>query len=122
MKQLFKSDVTGKVYDSEKECLEAEKAHNELIVKENKEKEERKLAADGIKSAYEDYLNLCTDDRKKEKEAYNKYLELRNGFVDKYGSYHLTVTKKNDLKPVVDFGFDSLNNLVQSFFDNFWAL
>lgn len=122
MKQLFKSDVTGKVYDSEKECLEAEKAHNELIVKENKEKEARKLAADGIKSAYEDYLNLCTDDRKKEKEAYNKYLELRNGFVDKYGSYHLTVTKKNDLKPVVDFGFDSLNNLVQSFFDNFWAL
>ena len=121
MKQLFKSDVTGKVYDSEKECLEAEKAHNELIVKENKEKEERKLAADAIKSAYEDYLNLCTDDRKKEKEAYNKYLELRNGFVDKYGSYHLTVTKKNDLEPVVDFGFDSLNNLVQAFFDNFWA-
>ena len=122
MKQLFKSDVTGKVYDSEKECLEAEKAHNELIVKENKEKEERKLAADAIKSAYEDYLNLCTDDRKKEKEAYNKYLELRNGFVDKYGSYHLTVTKKNDLEPMVDFGFDSLNNLVQAFFDNFWAL
>lgn len=122
MKQLFKSDVTGKVYDSEEECLKAEKEHNELVVKQNKEKEERKLAADEIKSAYEDYLNLCTDDRKKEKEAYNKYLELRNGFVDKYGSYHLTVTKKNDLQPMVNFGFDSLNNLVQSFFDNFWAL
>lgn len=121
MKQLFKSDLTGKVYDSEKECLEAEKAHNELLVKEREEKEERKSAADAIKSAYEDYLSLCTEDRKKEKEAYNKYLKLRNGFVDRYGSYHLTVTKKNDLEPVIDFGFDSLNNLVQSFFNNFWA-
>lgn len=120
MKQLFKSEITGKVYESERECLDAEKAHNELITKQNKEKEERKSFADEIKKAYEDYLALCTENKKKEKEVYNKYLDLRNKFVDKYGSYHLTVSQKNDLKPVVDFGFDELNKLVNSFFNNFW--
>lgn len=120
MKQLFKSEITGKVYESEKECLEAEKAHNELVLKQNKEKEERKASADEIKKAYEDYLNLRTENKKKEQEAYNKYLDLRNQFVDKYGSYHLTVSQKNDLKPVVDFGFDDFNKMVNTFFDNFW--
>ena len=120
MKQLFKSDVTGKVYDSEEECLKAEKEHNELVVKQNKEKEERKEAADEIKVAYESYLNLRTENKKKEQEAYNKYLDLRNKFVDKYGSYHLTVSTKNDLKPVVNFGFDDFNRMINTFFDNFW--
>lgn len=120
MKQLFKSDVTGKVYETEQECLDAEKAHNELVLKQNKEKEERKEAADTIKVAYENYLNLRTENKKKEQEAYKKYLDLRNNFIDKYGSYHLSVTQKNDLKPVVNFGFDDLNKLVNSFFDNFW--
>ena len=118
MKQLFKSDVTGKVYESEKECLEAEKAHNELVLEQNKEKEERKEKADEIKTAYEDYLTLCTKNKKDEQEAYNKYLKLRNDFIDKYGSYHLTVSTKNDLKPIVDF--DEFNKSVQTFFNNFW--
>ena len=120
MKQLFKSDVTGKVYDSEEECLKAEKEHNELVVKQNKEKEERKAFADEIKKTYEGYLNLCKKNKADERDAYNKYLDLRNRFVDKYGSYHLTVTQKGDLKPVVDFGFNELDKLVNSFFDNFW--
>ena len=119
MKQLFKSDVTGKVYDSEEECLKAEKEHNELVVKQNKEKEERKAFADEIKTAYEDYLDLCKKNKANERDAYNKYLDLRNRFVDKYGSYHLTVTQKDDLKPVVDFSFNELDKLVNSFFDNF---
>lgn len=121
MKKLFKSEITGKVYESEKECLEAEKAHNELVAKQSKEKEERKSKADEIKTAYEDYLNLCTENKKKEQEAYKKFNDLKNEFIDKYGSYHLTVSQKNDLKPVVNFDFDGLNKLVSSFFDNFWT-
>lgn len=120
MKQLFKSDVTGKVYDSEEECLKAEKEHNELVVKQNKEKEERKEAANTIKTAYEDYLNLRTENKKKEQDAYKKYLDLRNNFIDKYGSYHLTVSTKDDLEPKVDFGFDDFNKMINSFFDTFW--
>lgn len=120
MKQLFKSEVTGKVYESEQECLDAEKEHTELVLKQNKMKEERKASADEIKKAYEDYLDLCKKNKADERDAYNKYLDLRNNFVDKYGSYHLTVTQKDDLKPVVDFGFNELDKLVNSFFDNFW--
>lgn len=120
MKQLFKSEITGKVYDSEQECLDAEKEHQALIAKKDKEKEDRKLAADEIKKAYEEYVKLCSDDRKKEQDVYNHYVTLRDEFIDKYGSYHLTVTQKNDSKPVVRFGFDELDNLVKSFFDNFW--
>lgn len=120
MKQLFKSDLTGKVYDSEEECLKAEKEHNELVVKQNKEKEERKEAATTIKTAYEDYLNLRTENKKKEQEAYKKYLDLRDDFIDKYGSYHLTVSTKDNSKPKVDFGFDDFNKMINSFFDTFW--
>ena len=121
MKQLFKSEITGKVYESEQECLEAEKAHNELVAKQDAAKAERKAKADEIKTAYEDYLNLCTENKKAEREAYKKYNDLKNAFIDKYGSYHLTVSQKNDLKPVVNFDFDGLNKLVSSFFDNFWT-
>lgn len=118
MKQLFKSEITGKVYESEKECLEAEEAHNALVIKKNKEKEERKEEADKIKSKYEEYLNLCTENKKKETEVYNEYLDLRNKFVDKYGSYHLTISSKDDLKPLADF--EELSNFVSTFFNSFW--
>ena len=120
MKQLFKSEITGKLYDSEEECLNAEKEHNELVLKQNKEKEERKSFADEIKKAYEDYLALCKKNKESERESYNKYIDLRNKFVDKYGSYHLTVTQKDNLKPAINFGFNELDKLVNSFFDNFW--
>lgn len=121
MKQLFKSEITGKVYDSEKECLEAEKAHNELIVKENKEKEDRKQLAEEIKKAYADYVTLREDHKKLETESYNKYLKLRNKFVDTYGSYHLTLTQKDDLKPTIKVGTDAFRDLINSYFDNdFW--
>lgn len=120
MKQLYKSEITGKVYESEQECLEAEKEHNELVLKQNKEKEERKTSANEIKKVYEDYLDLCKKNAKSERELYNKYIDLRNKFIDKYGSYHLTVTQKNDLKPTVDLGFNEIDKLVNSFFDNFW--
>ena len=120
MKKLFKSEITGKVYESEQECLDAEKEHNELVLKQNKEKEERKSSADEIKKAYEDHLSLCQQTKESERESYNKDIKLRNKFVDKYGSYHFTITQKNDLKPFVDIGFDELDKLVNSFFDNFW--
>ena len=120
MKQLFKSEITGKVYESEQECLDAEKEHNELVLKQNKEKEERKASADEIKKAYEDYLDLRKKNKESEREAYSKYIDLRNKFVDKYGSYHVTVTQKNNLKPIADLGFNELDKLVNSFFDNFW--
>ena len=120
MKQLFKSEITGKVYESEQECLDAEKEHNELVLKQNKEKEERKASADEIKKAYEDYLALRKKNKESEREAYSKYIDLRNKFVDKYGSYHVTVTQKSNLKPNIDLGFNEIDKLVNSFFDNFW--
>lgn len=118
MKQLFKSEITGKVYDSEKECLDAEKAHNELIVKESKAKEERKQEAEEIKKAYADYISLLDANKKAETESYNKYLELKNKFIDKYGSYHLTLTQKDDLKPTIKVGVDAFKDLINSYFNS----
>lgn len=120
MKQLFKSDVTGKVYETEQECLDAEKAHNELVLKQNKEKEERKEFADKIKKAYEDYLVCHNENEKKETELYNSYLNLRNDFIDKYGSYHLTVTQKDNLKSIVDFDSEKINKIINDIFNKFW--
>lgn len=117
MKTLFKSEITNKIYESKEECLKAEKEHQALIEKTTKEKEERKEAADKVKNAYEEYLKLYSDNQKKEREAYNKYLVARNEFIEKYGSYHMTISTKNDLKPIFDFS--DFPELISSLFENF---
>ena len=122
MKKLYKSEITGKVYESEGECMEAEKAHAALIAKEAKGKAERKALADSIKDAYSNYVSLREANKKSEAESYNKYLKLRNEFVDKYGSYHLTLTQTDDLKPPLSVGVDSIRDLINSCFgSDFWS-
>ena len=93
-----------------------------LIAKEAKGKAERKALADSIKDAYSNYVSLREANKKSEVESYNKYLKLRNEFVDKYGSYHLTLTQKDDLKPTISVGVDSIRDLINSCFgSDFWS-
>lgn len=84
----FYSEVTKKFYDSEKECVKAEKLHEDKLAKEKLEKEqlaaERKAAAEKVEVAYDAYVSA--------KEAYVKEI---NSFCEKYGSYHTTI-KRDD--------------------------
>lgn len=71
-----------------------------------KAKEARAEAAKEVEEAYKTYLAVS-------KEKYNEYLELRNAFVKKYGSFHMSI---RDGEPTVG---DSLLSLLDSFSELF---
>ena len=75
MKQLFYSEVLKKTFQTEEECLKAEKEFEEKHAAELKAKEEKAAKAKEIE------------------QAYKHYIELRDAFVKEYGSYHMTYTK-----------------------------
>lgn len=79
----YYSEITKKTYDTEYECLEAEKAVSD-------EKAERKEAAARVDELMKVYLDA--------KKAY--YDEL-DKFCKKFGSYHKTITS-NDLTDIYD--------------------
>ena len=90
----YYSELVKKNFDSEQECLDAEKKYEEEHAKELALKEERAARA------------------KEVNEAYKKYLELRAKFLEDYKSFHMTLTEK-DLPAI-----NSVN--LWDLFDRFW--
>lgn len=85
----YYSELLKKTYDSEKDCLKAEKEYNEKLEAEEKRKKEltenRKARAKEVEEAYK---AVC--------EAQKHYNELRNQFVRDYGSFHMTFSSDDD--------------------------
>lgn len=95
----YYSEITKKTYDSEDECLEAEKA---VADKTN----QRKEAAAKVDTAMKAYLDA--------KKAY--YDEL-DKFCKQFGAYHKTVTS-SDLSDVYDMMTNKdLANIFKSVLD-----
>lgn len=86
----YVSEITKKAYDSEKECLAAEKEFKEKqeAAKAKKEKiaAERTARAKEVEEAYKVAVN-----------ASNAYREKLNAFIKDYGSYHMTYSNTRDL-------------------------
>ena len=94
MKTIYKSEVLNKEFETEQECLDAEKKYEEEHAKELALKEERAERA------------------KEVQDAYKHYLELRAKFIEDYKSYHMTLTEK-DLPALNTINWFDL-------FDKFW--
>lgn len=108
------SEKTGKEYANVEECLAAEQAFD-AEVKAKKEAEEkalmevkakkeaaiaeRKVAAEGVETKRQALL-----------EAQKAYRDELAKFCEKYGAYHYTVKQ----------GDQSVFDLFDTFFDNFW--
>lgn len=90
----YYSELVKKNFDSEQECLDAEKQYEEEHAKELALKEERAKRAQEVQ------------------EAYKHYLELRAKFIEDYKSYHMTLTEK-DLPALNSLNWFDL-------FNNFW--
>lgn len=90
MKKLFYSDILRKTFENESDCVKAEaeytKAKQEKEEKEKKLQTERKVDADAVTAAFNKYS-----------EDYKEYIRLRNDFVKKYGSFHLSVKNTEEL-------------------------
>lgn len=99
----YYSETLQKLFESEKALVEAEKQAQEEKEKKEAEKkaltEKRATRAKEIEEAYKAII-----------EAKNHYNELKNKFIEDYGSYHLTVNTKTPI--------DNIETLSDLF--NFW--
>lgn len=95
MKELFFSDILNRTFDSKEKCLAEEakyvQAKKEKEEKERKASESRKADSEKVKAAFELY-----------KKNYNEYLSLRNEFIKKYGSYHMSFTDIEEMPLMID--------------------
>lgn len=87
MKTVYYSEELKKYFNDEAECRKAEKEYEEKHAAELKAKEERSAKAKEVEAAYK------------------KYVELRNEFIKKYGSFHMTYDNGN-FKSFFDYFFD----------------
>ena len=93
----FYSDVTKQVYDTEESLKEAEEKEEQKLAKVKLEKEERAAEAKVVEEAF-----------KKANEAYKEAQKKMNEFVQKYGSFHYSVTNSNlPAKSLFDVLFDA---------------
>lgn len=102
----YYSEKLNKVFDTERECMEAEfkvkeqenlvRIQKEKALREEKEKKEalaaeRKVMADKVETARKAYLDA--------QKAYRNELEA---FCKKYGTYHYTVTDADEVPSLFD--------------------
>ena len=81
----YYSEVLRKAFDTEKECVYAEKEHNEKV----KAEEERVKA---LNNARKDRAKEVEDAYKAMIDAQHRYTELVNKFVKDYDSWHMTIS------------------------------
>jgi len=100
----YYSEELQKTFDTEEECVAAEKEYLAKLEKEKQEnmrlKEEKTSRAKAVQAAYEKYV-----------EAEKEYKSLRNDFIKDYGYFHATYSTSEDLnnydiKKLVDEIFD----------------
>ena len=95
----YYSELVKKNFDSEQECLDAEKKYEEEHAKELALKEERAQAAKKVEEAFKDAS-----------ETYKLAQEKLNEFVKKYGAFHKTWTSETPTS----------KSLFDLFFNEFW--
>ena len=80
----FYSDITNKVYDTEKELLEAEE---QVAINNKKDEEAKKIRAERAKEIENAFTELHN--------AQDKVDKLIEDFVKDYGSYHTSLRSEN---------------------------
>ena len=84
----YYSETLNKVFENEKDCLDAEKEHKAKVEAEEKRKKEladsRKVRAKEVEDAYKAII-----------DAQKHYNELLTNFCKEYGSFHCTITDED---------------------------
>ena len=85
----YYSETLNKVFENEKDCLNAEKEYKAKVEEEEKRKKEladsRKVRAKEVEDAYKAII-----------DAQKHYNELKNKFVEDFGSFHMTFSTTDD--------------------------
>ena len=85
----YYSETLNKVFENEKDCLNAEKEYEAKVEEEEKRKKEladsRKIRAKEVEDAYKAII-----------DAQKHYNNLKNKFVEDFGSFHMTFSTTDD--------------------------
>ena len=100
------SDLTGKIYNTEAECMKAEQAFNFELEQKKKAEEEKRLAEKKKQEARANDAKVVENKREIMIQAQNDYRAAVEAFVKKHGSYHFSTNSA-----------DGLPHLFTSFFD-----
>ena len=102
MKQVYVSELLGnKTFETEEECLAAEKEHENKLALEKAKKEERKERAEEVEKAFKDA-----------DEAYKVAKDKLNEFIRDYGAFHKTYSGTLPARSLFDYFFtDNFFNL-----------
>lgn len=100
---LYYSEVTGKNYKTEKECLMAENAVKIEQEKERIRKEKEAAERDKIAAERKEAAARVEEARKAMVAAQNEYKKVLSAFVDKYHSYHYTTTDASQIPTLFNF-------------------
>lgn len=107
MKTIYYSEVLKRQFNTEEECLAAEKLYQEKVLAkqaaEDKAKEEKATRAKEIEKAYKEFK----DAEKAYVESSNRLNKLRNAFVKDYGKFHMTVSEET---PLIEVFEDLINH------------
>lgn len=144
MKQIYKSEITGNIYETEEECLKAEEAYKadkeEKALKKSKlSKEKKELATKitdasiAVNEAYKRYDEAKEEARKIVQEARKKaeevlreaakevehnseeHMNLIKEFNDKYGPYMKTYYGDRAVEE-----YNRIVKRIRSLFRDFW--
>ena len=100
----YYSEILKKTFDTEEECVKAEE-NQELL------KAQRKERADEIMDAIKDYDDYVAESNKIAREKADKIKELRNKFIEDYGSFNMTYKTTVPIERAPTSIFDIIQNM-----------
>lgn len=108
---LYYSEKSKKFYKTENELRAAEKEYDAAKVEEERKAKEKKAEAKAVEAAYKKAQEVRSAAAEMIKQADEEYYNLRNKFVEKYGSFHMSYSDKN---AKTDDIISILDNLINS--------
>lgn len=106
----YYSEKTNKLYESAGALEVAEKELADKEAEKAKLSETKKIRAKEVEDAYKEVVEARKKARDIIREADDKYNELKNKFVEDFGSYHMTYSAKDGKSSI------TVDDLIDSFF------
>ena len=103
------SDLTGKIYNTEAECMKAEQAFNFELEQKKKAEEEKRLAEKKKQEERAADAKIVEQKREAMNHAQKEYREAIEAFTKKHGSYHFTTNSADEIPHLFSSFFDFLN-------------
>lgn len=102
------SDLTGKIYNTEAECMKAEQAFNFELEQKKKAEEEKRLAEKKKQEERAADAKVVEQKREAMIRAQKDYHDAVDAFTKKHGSYHFSTNSADEIPHLFGSLFDFL--------------